>query len=299
MWAEPKTKGEFTRDLDRQLRGDLHDGGTGSVLVLLHGVGATWSIWKPVLAALEARHRVIALTLPGHDGGKPVGNGGTSIAALTDATLEQLRQLGITSAHVAGNSLGGWIALELERRGFARSVTALSPAGGWASVDDRDSLIGSMRLLFMISGPILGLLSPVLSVGWLRRLLLRQTLEHGERIEPATLREMLRSMVVAKPLVAKLLTAIRRDGPLPALAPSSTPITVAWGECDRVLPFPRYGQPLLEQLPGAELVMIDGVGHVPLYDDPATIAATILATAARAEALQSVTANVERVESGQ
>lgn len=80
MWAEPKTKGEFARDLDLRLRGDLYEGGKGSTLVLLHRVGATWRIWEPVLTTLKARHRVVALTLPGHDGGRPIGNRESFIA---------------------------------------------------------------------------------------------------------------------------------------------------------------------------------------------------------------------------
>jgi pimeloyl-ACP methyl ester carboxylesterase len=54
------------------------------------------------------------------------------------------------------------------------------------------------------------------------------------------------------------------------------PVTIAWSGCDRVIPFERYGRPWLERIDGARSQVIDGVGHVPMYDDPAAVAARIL-----------------------
>ena len=53
------------------------------------------------------------------------------------------------------------------------------------------------------------------------------------------------------------------------------PVRIVWGASDRTLPFARYGRPLLSALDGAELVFLAGVGHVPMIDDPAAVAATI------------------------
>ncbi|HJQ56312.1 MAG TPA: alpha/beta fold hydrolase, partial [Vineibacter sp.] len=82
-------------------RKDAYVGGSGSVLLLLHGLTATWHIWKPLLPALSARHQVIALTLPGHDGAadsSTAENG--SIAALADTLVTRLRAAGVERAHV-------------------------------------------------------------------------------------------------------------------------------------------------------------------------------------------------------
>ena len=103
-------------------------------MVCLHGFTDTWRSWELVLPALERRHDVLALTLPGHAGGPSLAT------ELTDDTLvDQVEQLidaaGIDDAHIVGNSLGGYVALRLAARGRARSVVALSPAGGWADSD--------------------------------------------------------------------------------------------------------------------------------------------------------------------
>ena len=108
----------------------LYRGGAGEPLLLLHGVTSSWRAWKPVLPMLEQHHDVWAVTMPGHLGGPPLPDGGFSIDVVVDALIEQLDELGIDEdPHVVGNSLGGWAALELARRGRARSVVALSPAG--------------------------------------------------------------------------------------------------------------------------------------------------------------------------
>ena len=95
-------------------------GGAGTPLVLLHGVGGTWRVWRPVLPLLERWHAVFAPTLPGHCGAERLAAGVVpSVHALADGVVEQLDRAGIDQAHIAGNSLGGWIALELARRGRA------------------------------------------------------------------------------------------------------------------------------------------------------------------------------------
>jgi len=106
-----------------------HRGGSGPPLVLLHGFMDTWRTWELVLPALERRHDVLALTLPGHAGGPPLDGD------VADALERALDVAGFATAHVAGNSAGGFLALELAARGRARSVVAFAPAGGWAADD--------------------------------------------------------------------------------------------------------------------------------------------------------------------
>ena len=114
-------------------------GGSGTPLVLLHGVGGTWRVWRPVLPLLERWHAVFAPTLPGHCGAERLAPGvAPSVGALADGVAEQLDRAGIDRAHIVGNSLGGWVALELARRGRARSVVLFGPAGAWRSAVAHD-----------------------------------------------------------------------------------------------------------------------------------------------------------------
>jgi pimeloyl-ACP methyl ester carboxylesterase len=112
-----------------------HRGGAGEPLVLLHGFTDTWRTWDLVLGALEAGHQVLAVTLAGHAGGPEI-NGELSDDTLVVAVERAMDAAGFETAHVAGNSLGGYIALRLAARGRARTVVALAPAGGWAEGDD-------------------------------------------------------------------------------------------------------------------------------------------------------------------
>ena len=104
--------------------------GEGPALVLLHPLGADRRVWDPVIEQLASQREVIAVDLPGF-GESPALAGTPTPAALAGAVSEQLAELGVGRAHVAGNSLGGWVALELALAGHARSVTAIAPAGLW------------------------------------------------------------------------------------------------------------------------------------------------------------------------
>ena len=105
-------------------------------MVCLHGFTDTWRTWELVLPALERRHDVLAPTLPGHAGGPPLA-GEVDGALLADAVERAMDEAGFGSAHMVGNSLGGYVALQLAARGRAESVVALAPAGGWPRATTR------------------------------------------------------------------------------------------------------------------------------------------------------------------
>ncbi|HEU0198858.1 MAG TPA: alpha/beta fold hydrolase [Burkholderiaceae bacterium] len=270
----------------------VHDGGHGTALVLLHGMGATWEVWKPVLPALEARHRVIAVTLPGHHGGVEfAGQGDATVGAIADQLVATLRGMGIEQAHVAGNSLGGWLSLELARRGFARSVVAFSPAGAWRSAEDYRAIATPFRIVYALIGLILILFGWLARFAWARRVLTRQTMVHGERMAPQEFRAALRAMANTRVLPA-LLRTMGRDGPIAPVSASAAPITIAWGEQDRVIPYARYGAPFRDRIEGLTETVVPDAGHVPMWDNPDEVAAQILRVTATVDARQQETAAV-------
>src|SRR5262249_15418670 len=106
--------------------------GEGEPLLLLHGFALCADAWKPILPHLERRHDVMAVTFPGHMGGERLPDGFLhSIEASADLAEAELDAGGFDKLHIVGNSLGGWLAIELGRRGRALSVVAISPGGGW------------------------------------------------------------------------------------------------------------------------------------------------------------------------
>ena len=262
-----------------------HRGGQGSPLLLLHGLGMSWRAWAPVLGGLENRHDTLALTLPGHRGG-PAAPPTVSVESLADAVETALDEVGWESSHVVGNSLGGWLGLELARRGRARTVTAVSPAGAWRNPLDLVRMQLSLGMAGRAASMPLSaaMLGPFLRTRAGRRLAFRQLMERGDRM---SVREAVGVMTDAREctVLPALLKAGRRDGQIAQLSAPDCPIRVVWGRRDRVIPYARYGRPLLERVIDVEQVSLPGVGHVPMYDAPALLRGLVLDLTGRVDAV--------------
>ena len=269
-------------------------GGSGDRLLLLHGAFQTWRAWEALLHDLESSFEVLAPTLLGHfDGDRfPVGVA-PGIEALADGLERELDAAGWDTAHIAGNSLGGLLALELAQRGRARSVVALVPGG-----DRPGSKFAEKRLeaIFTVTHAIARLLLPradrLCASSRGRRLLLGWVCAHPERLTAAQAAHAMRALARC-PTYGDLKRALPPANARP-LDRVRCPVLLAWGTEDRVMPFQRYGRPYREVLPFAELRILSDVGHVPMMDDPAGIAALISDFATRAaNAAISTAAEVE------
>lgn len=251
---------------------DHYRNGAGEPLVLLHGLTASWRVWYPVLDRLAERHAVYAPTLPGHRGG-PALPAPFTVDRLVDGVEIMLDSAGISSSHIAGNSLGGIVALELLRRGRARSVVNFNGPFAWR--DQRDII--RLNRIFTVNANLIRA-HPLLTAAGrsraTRRHLLRTMMNHGDRLTPHQLRSMFadaRHCTLARPLIRTLLT----EGPRPPLVTGAVPEHVAWSHHDRLVPYPHYGAPTVGQLPGAHLTRLPGVGHVPMWDNPRLVIDTI------------------------
>lgn len=254
-----------------------HHGGSGEPLLLLHPFALNAEAWRPVIPALEQRHELLVATFPGHLGGEPIPHGFRhSIAASVDMAEAELDASGIDRLHIAGNSLGGWFALELARRGRALSTVAISPGGGWerGSPEEKRLLRTFKRMgrLLRFAGP----LSPILGhVRFARRFELDRIVSRVDRLTPAQASYLMR----APHRCAAFYDVLRRlphepdPGPVDAEA---GPIRVVWGSEDRLLPMKGYSERWRRLLPSAEWVVLEGAGHVPMYDDPERVAEAIL-----------------------
>ncbi|MFI6873338.1 alpha/beta fold hydrolase [Streptomyces sp. NPDC050400] len=249
--------------------------GTGEPLLLLHGIGHHWQAWQPVLPILATERDVIAVDLPGFGASPALPEGLaydlTSVVPVLDAFC---RHLGIERPHVAGNSLGGLLALELGREKLVRSVTALSPAGFWSEAERRyafGTLLAMRQGARAMPLPVIERLSRS-AVG---RAALTSTIyaRPGRRSPEA---------VVAETLALRDATGFRQTldagrGVLFRDAVPELPVTIAWGTRDRLL-VRRQGIRAKRVLPDARLVRLPGCGHVPMHDDPALVARVILDT---------------------
>ncbi|MEV7414085.1 alpha/beta fold hydrolase [Streptomyces sp. NPDC089919] len=248
--------------------------GAGEPLLLLHGIGHHLQAWHPVMDVLATAHDVIAVDLPGFGTSPALPEGVRYDLEGVVPTLAALcTALGVERPHVAGNSLGGLLALELGRQKLVRSVTALSPAGFWTDGELRYVVTA---LVALRAG------ARSLPLPAVRRL-----------SRTAAGRAALTSAIYARPgrrspeaVVAETL-ALRdcpgfggtlKAGPVRFTEDvPGMPVTIAWGDRDRLL-LRRQGVRAKHTVPGARLVRLRGCGHVPMNDDPAQVSRVILDT---------------------
>jgi pimeloyl-ACP methyl ester carboxylesterase len=253
-----------------------HRGGSGPPLVCLHGFTDTWRTWELVLPALERRHDVLAPTLPGHAGGPPI-DGGISQALMADAVERAMDEAGFATAHIAGNSLGGYVALQLAARGRAESVVALAPAGGWVPGDE--TFEGMLRRFVTMQEQVRAAAphaEALVATAEGRRRITQDMTVNFEHIPRELLVHLMLAVAQCRSVAPMIDFAIRAGYPLDA-ARIDCPVRIVWGTEDRLLPWPaaaaRYRR---DRLPHADWVELDGVGHAPQLDVPTEAAQLIL-----------------------
>ena len=257
----------------------LYRAGSGEPVVLIHGFTGAWHHWRPVLADLVARYEVIAPTLAGHDGGPPFPPGlEMNFASATDSFERHLDELGVGTAHFVGNSLGGAIALELAKRGRARTVVALAPAGGWNDGEpDVERIARFFKRTVRLARTSEGLTRAVMRRPSTRRLALRDAMRHGELVpwaEAVAISHATAHCAVADAAIASL-SGNSSGFALRELERISAPVLLASPEFDRILPAQIHAPRFRREIPGVQARTLSGCGHVPMWDDTALIVNTI------------------------
>jgi pimeloyl-ACP methyl ester carboxylesterase len=252
-----------------------HRGGSGPPLVCVHGFTDTWRTWELVLPALERHHEVFAPTLPGHTGGPPLRQ--LDHNALTDAVEAAMDEAGFETADLVGNSLGGYVVLQLAARGRARSVVALAPAGGWAPGDREQrrtlSYFASMHETVKAAAPHA---EAILSSSDGRRRATQYITTNFEHIPVGLLAHQMVGVARCE-AVLPLIEHARQNGYHVEAEQIACPVRIVWGIEDRVLPWPRAAlRYRTEWLPHADWVELEGVGHCPQLDVPLETAQLIL-----------------------
>jgi pimeloyl-ACP methyl ester carboxylesterase len=252
-----------------------HRGGSGSPLVCLHGFTDTWRTWDLILPRLERDHDVFAPTLPGHAGGPPL-RGEITDALIPDAIERAMDEAGIETAQIVGNSLGGYVALQLAERGRADSVVALAPAGGWAR-EDRSraqtlNLQATMHHQLRAAGPYA---ETIVASAAGRRRVTQLITTNFAHIPPELLAHQIRGAASCDALPF-IEFARRAEWHLNA-EKITCPVRIAWGTNDRLLPWPSAATRFRNDwLPHAEWIELDGIGHCPQLDIPVETAQLIL-----------------------
>ena len=246
--------------------------GAGRPLVLLHGIGMSGSAWNSVTPFLSAFRKVIVFDIAGFGLTPPLPHGTPPTSANLAAALERsVRALGFDGpVDIAGNSLGGLIALEAARRGLARSVVAISPPGLW-----RDHPTLYVKYLFQalrfLATNVPAPLRAVVGAPFLRELAFAVPISVGSRHMPAD---------AAVAAINDLATATGFEDTFACTAAAfsgqeiAVPLTVAFGDRDWIL---LKAARRREALPAhTRWITRQRWGHVPMWIDPAGVAQLIL-----------------------
>jgi pimeloyl-ACP methyl ester carboxylesterase len=235
----------------------------------------TWRAWELVLPALERRHDVLALTLAGHAGG-PALEQPLRAGTLADVVERAMDAAGFATAHLAGVSLGGFLALQLAARGRARSVAALAPAGGWAAGDaSRNEVFAFQARLHEQAQELAPHAEAIVATPEGRRRATQAITVRYEHIPAELLAHALRAVAACDAL--PLIDLALREGYDLDAEQIQCPVRVIWGTEDRLLPWPSAAARFREAwLPHAEWIELEGVGHEPQLDVPLEAAELIL-----------------------
>ena len=252
--------------------------GSGEPMLLLHPFLLSQNVWKYVAPQLAetGRFEVFAPTMLGHNGA-PRGPFFLDTRSMADHVEQQLDRLGWSTCHIVGNSLGGWVSFELERRGRARTLTGIAPAGGWSHLTPAKfeivaKFLGGMPvwLATLLFGP------RILALPFSRHIAYLAVRATPDDLSQPDLEEIVDDVSHCPAYYQLLVKSLLLPGLL-ELADSRTPTHLVICEKDRVLPHPRFTRHFEQYLPdNTKITNLDGVGHVPMFEAPGRITELIV-----------------------
>lgn len=247
--------------------------GEGPELVLLHGVGHRRQAWNAVLGLLIPHRTVVTVDLPGHGDSPPLRSKGRDpVRAMGEELIWLLDELGLDKPHIAGNSLGGALALGAGARGRAATVTGLSPAGFWAAPWQFYYAKGIFKTM-QATGKRVGPRAAKLAGSAAGRAVLDAAIvARPSQMSPEQAKDdaaaFFRAADALNQILAKPLS-------FEETVPADVPVTIAWGAKDRLLPISQANV-ARRHIPHARFVLLPGCGHVPMTDDPELVARVLL-----------------------
>lgn len=249
--------------------------GSGEPILLIHGTGSYSGAWDPVIPHLTQQLETIAFDLPGFGRSDPAPTPARDMRTLTDQVEAFMDAHELDRPHVAGNSGGAWLALELAKRGRARAVVALGPMGLWRPTRNGRSPAFA-RLNFHASYRAAGALrrwhEPILRTRLGRTLMMGQVMGRPWAMTYEQAYGAITNFVDARSIMdmGEAMASSRFTGGLAI----DVPVTVAYGDKDKAL-LKRH-RTADELPPQTRWLTLPRCGHVPMADDPELVAKAIL-----------------------
>lgn len=246
--------------------------GSGEPLLLVHGLASSRRCWDLVIDDLSRDFTVYAVDLPGHGESAPVpGQDETPATEMALALGRFMDSQGIERAHLAGNSLGGWTVLEAAADGRARSVVALCPAGLWEPITKP---LGAIQFNRRAAVSMRAAIPTIMRIPPLRRTLMRTGVERTAEVPYRIAVDAAFAQADASGFTQAHDGALFRSFERAEAIPDDVPVIVAFGDNDRLLPYPRFQR--RDLAPGhARWEVLWNCGHAPMWDVPRVTTALI------------------------
>lgn len=251
----------------------MNRAGLGEPVLLLHGFTLSHDIWHAVVDNLSTDYDVLAMTMPGHWGGPRLRLRDLGVRGIADGIERELDRLGWDTCHIAGNSLGGQVGFELERRGRARSLAAINPAGGWKRFSYTEFRLGlGFTAQFPLAAAARVLGDRAATRQSFQRPIIRNCSRDVAAVHPDDAANVVRA-VSHCPVYLPIQLAFLRDGPLEDLHLVTAPTSLILSEFDTFATRAECMQRLIDELPDhVQEVVLPGVGHIPMLENPGIVA---------------------------
>ncbi|MDP1851838.1 MAG: alpha/beta hydrolase [Candidatus Planktophila sp.] len=248
-------------------------------LVLIHGLGSAATAFKPTLAELSKNFRVISVDLPGHGQSPYSKSQAMDPASLGEAIFETVKsEYGIEKFHVVGNSLGGWIALEMaaSRPEQILSVTGLAPAGLWLA--PASARLPSEAGLYYLAKALKPFIKTGLKSKQIRKIGFKRVSPKWQELSYETCFDASIAMTNCRGYFPAWdgMTGRRFN----AKVPDCVRTTILFGDCDNTLPADVSQERSLAPS-HCRWLTIENCGHAPMWDHPELVLKVVLETTYR------------------
>lgn len=247
-------------------------------MVLLHGANASLHTWEPLVRQLGADYRIVTLDLPGHGLTGATPDGDYSVTGMINAVDVVAAELGLERFILGGNSMGGGISWRyaLARADRVDALLLLNAAGMPPRAGERapSSNIGFRIMRYGVGRWLAGQITP--------RALVKSSLEQSVSNQAVVTEEAvdryweLLRFPGNRQATAKRATLPREPEMAAAFGDVQAPVLVLFGKEDRIIN-PSAAQSFKERKPAAKVVLLDGIGHLPMEEAPEATAAAIRA----------------------
>jgi pimeloyl-ACP methyl ester carboxylesterase len=250
--------------------------GSGEPLLLVHGLGSSSRAFNLIAPELAKRFTVVAIDLPGHGHSPHESQQAMDPVALAQRLFDEMSLLGFDSFHLAGNSLGGWIALEMAalHPDRVKSLIALAPAGLWLT--PYPSRVPGAAVSRAMAVSLKSVAPSLLKYDWAKKI--------GFGLVSPKWRELPLDVLINATLdmgtsegyfpAWDAFLGARFEGEISA----NVPTTIIFGDIDNTLPARTSQERSLVPV-HAKWVVLSNCGHAPMWDQPEAVVAEIFSTA--------------------